>query len=121
MHLLEMLLQRDFAGAELPAEMTDEDGGLVLVGSLSVQPELLLLIKLGRTLLLLAAKYFLPVAAAEYSVDVSLVPSHTVFTLQFLSTNLAGEQRARVDPEVLIVADLGLELFPAVFALLLTL
>ena len=116
-----MLFECDFTGAELPAEMTDEDGGFLLVSRLDVQPELFLLVELSRALLLLAPKYFLPVAATEYSVDVSLVPGHTVLALQLLSTNLAGKQRARVDPEVLIVADLRLEFFPAVLALLLAL
>ena len=118
MHRLEMLLQRDFAGAELPAEMTDEDGGLVLMSSLSVQPELLLLVELGRALLPLAAKYFLPVTAAENPVNVSLVSGHAVLALQFLPTNLAGEKRAGMNPEVLVVANLRLEFFPAVLTLL---
>ena len=94
MHLLEMLFECDFTGAELPAEMADEDGGFLLVSRLDVQPELLLLVELSRALFLLTAKYFLPVAAAEYSVDVSLVPGHTVLALQLLTTNLAGKQRA---------------------------
>merc|ERR1711952_518255 len=56
MHLLEMLFQCDFAGAELPAEMTDEDGGLLLVGRLHMKPELFLLVELSRALLLLTAE-----------------------------------------------------------------
>ena len=91
MHFLEMLFQCDFTGAKLPAEMTDEDGGFLLVCCLHVQPELLLLEELCRALLLLTAKYFLPVAAAEYSVNVSLVPGYTVLALQLLSANLAGK------------------------------
>ena len=118
MHFLEMLFQCDFTGAKLPAQMTDEDGGFLLVSRLYVQPELLLLVELGRALLLLAAKYFLPVAAAENPVNVSLVSCHAVLALQFLPTNLAGEQRSRVNPEVLVVANLRLEFFPAVLTLL---
>lgn len=121
MHFLKMLFQCDFTGAKLPAQMTDEDGGFLLVSRLHVQPELLLLVELGRALLLLAAKYFLPVAAAENPVNVSLVSCHAVLALQFLPTNLAGEQRSRVNPEVLIVTNLRLELFSAELALLLAL
>ena len=118
MHLLEMLFQCDFAGAELPAEMTDEDGGFILVSGPHMKPELFLLVELGRALLLLTAENSLTVSAAEYSVDISLVPGYTVLALQFFPTNLAGEKRAGMNPEVLVVANLRLEFFPAVLTLL---
>ena len=116
MHLLEMLLESDCTGAELPAEMTDEHRGLLLVGGLHVKPELLLLRELGGTLLLLAPEHLLPVTVAEHPVNILLVPVDAVPALELLPADLTPDQGARVDPEVLVVADLGLELLLAELA-----